>query len=77
MALVQRALESGMHGDNASGNTLNLVVINSKGARTSGPIVPSFTQGQEPPSLDYKFANGVTRVLKEKSFPSQDQELMG
>jgi len=72
MALVQRALESGMHGDNASGNTLNLVVINSEGTRRSGPIVPSFTQGQEQPALDYRFANGFTRVLKEKSFPSLD-----
>ncbi|PIO54185.1 hypothetical protein TELCIR_24457 [Teladorsagia circumcincta] len=26
-ALVQRALQAGMHGDNASGNSLNIVVM--------------------------------------------------
>ncbi|KAK6060137.1 hypothetical protein COOONC_02207, partial [Cooperia oncophora] len=27
VALVQRALQAGMHGDNASGNSLNLVIM--------------------------------------------------
>jgi len=68
LELVQRALESGMHGDNASGNTLNLVVIDKAGARKIGPIVPSFTRAEVSTS-DYTFPDGSTQVLKAKLFP--------
>ncbi len=41
-ALTQRALEAGMHGDNASGNALNLVIMTKEGTVFKGPIVPDF-----------------------------------
>uniref|UniRef100_A0A7E4ZST5 proteasome endopeptidase complex n=1 Tax=Panagrellus redivivus TaxID=6233 RepID=A0A7E4ZST5_PANRE len=66
--LVQRALHAGMHGDNASGNSLNLVVITESGTRFEGPIVPDFCKRPEGIQLDYKFKNGATKVLKQKLF---------
>uniref|UniRef100_A0AC34R2P5 RNA methyltransferase n=1 Tax=Panagrolaimus sp. JU765 TaxID=591449 RepID=A0AC34R2P5_9BILA len=66
--LVQRALHAGMHGDNASGNSLNLVVITKEGAKFEGPIVPDFCQRPENIELEYKFKPGATTVLKQKVF---------
>ncbi|MFH4982476.1 hypothetical protein AB6A40_009185 [Gnathostoma spinigerum] len=66
LELVQRALEAGMHGDNASGNTLNLVVITKDKTSFKGPIIPQFCVRPEPIDLDYKFKPGSTKVLKTK-----------
>jgi hypothetical protein len=65
-ALVQRALEAGMHGDNASGNSLNLVVITAKSTEFKGPIVPGFCVKPEQIELDYAFKPGTTTVLKRR-----------
>jgi len=67
-ALVQRALEAGMHGDNASGNSLNLVIITGKSTEFRGPIVPAFCVKPEQVELDYTFKAGTTKVLKRKEF---------
>ncbi|KAI6179861.1 Proteasome subunit beta [Aphelenchoides besseyi] len=67
-ALVQRALEAGMHGDNMSGNTLNLVIIKDTITEFENSIVPSFCQRPEPVALTYKFKPGTTTVLKQKIF---------
>uniref|UniRef100_A0A1I7XHY6 proteasome endopeptidase complex n=1 Tax=Heterorhabditis bacteriophora TaxID=37862 RepID=A0A1I7XHY6_HETBA len=65
--LVQRALYAGMHGDNASGNSLNLVVMNSDKTVFRGPIVPDFCKKPESVDLEYKFKLGSTKVLKRKT----------
>ncbi|UMM15023.1 hypothetical protein L5515_002614 [Caenorhabditis briggsae] len=65
--LVQRALEAGMHGDNASGNSLNLVIIEPNETVFKGPIVPEFCKRPEPNDLAYKFQAGATKVLKHKT----------
>jgi len=67
-SLVRRALEAGMHGDNFSGNSYNLVVITKEGTTYEGPIVPSFCNNPEPVELSYKFKPGTTKVLKQKTF---------
>jgi hypothetical protein len=54
-----------MHGDNASGNYYDLVVINSDGARCLGPFKPSFAK-QTPAKRAYTFDSGATQVLEEK-----------
>lgn len=64
--LVQRALHAGMHGDNASGNSLNLVIIRPEQTVFEGPIVPEFCKKPEPIDLEYKFTAGSTKVLKKK-----------
>uniref|UniRef100_A0A0M3IAZ8 proteasome endopeptidase complex n=2 Tax=Ascaris TaxID=6251 RepID=A0A0M3IAZ8_ASCLU len=64
--LVQRALQAGMHGDNASGNTLNFVIITRDTTTFKGPVVPEFCVRPEPIDLDYKFKPGSTKVLKQK-----------
>lgn len=66
VALVQRALEAGMHGDNASGNSLNFVVITPESTVFKGPVVPSFCKQPESADLDYKFQPGSTQVLKQR-----------
>ncbi|KAI1717648.1 proteasome subunit domain-containing protein [Ditylenchus destructor] len=66
-ALVQQGLQAGMHGDNASGNTLNLVTIDKDGARFEGPIVPDFCKTPSIVELQYKFPTGATKVLKQKT----------
>ncbi|VDD94136.1 unnamed protein product [Enterobius vermicularis] len=66
LELVQRALCAGMHGDNASGNSLNLVIITPENTVFKGPIVPDFCVRPEPTDLDYKFKCGTTKVLKQK-----------
>jgi len=66
-ALTQRALEAGMHGDNASGNALNLVIMTKEGTVFKGPIVPDFCAKPESNDLDYKFKLGTTDVLKQKN----------
>ncbi|CAB3407642.1 unnamed protein product [Caenorhabditis bovis] len=66
--LVQRALEAGMHGDNASGNSLNLVIIEPNETVFKGPIVPEFCKRPEPNDLEYKFKTGATKVLKHKTY---------
>lgn len=66
VALVRHALEAGMHGDNASGNSLNFVIITPEGTVFKGPEVPSFCTRPEPIELDYKFKHGSTNVLKQK-----------
>ncbi|CAI2294237.1 unnamed protein product [Caenorhabditis sp. 36 PRJEB53466] len=66
--LVQRALEAGMHGDNASGNSLNLVIIEPNETVFKGPIVPEFCKRPEPNDLVYKFQTGATKVLKHKTY---------
>jgi 20S proteasome subunit beta 2 len=66
--LVQRALEAGMHGDNASGNSLNLVVITIEGAKFEGPIFPGFCKRPTEIELEYKFKTGTTATLKQKTF---------
>uniref|UniRef100_A0A914E8K5 proteasome endopeptidase complex n=1 Tax=Acrobeloides nanus TaxID=290746 RepID=A0A914E8K5_9BILA len=66
--LVQRALQAGMHGDNASGNSLNLVIIKNDKTIFEGPIVPDFCEKSEPINLEYKFKSGDTTVLKQKTF---------
>ncbi|TKR80754.1 hypothetical protein L596_014772 [Steinernema carpocapsae] len=65
-ALVQRALHAGMHGDNASGNSLNLVTITPANTKFEGPIVPDFCVQPEKIELEYKFKPGSTQVLKQK-----------
>ena len=37
---MQRALEAGIFGDNASGNALNLVIITKDKTQFKGPIIP-------------------------------------
>uniref|UniRef100_A0A8R1XSY1 proteasome endopeptidase complex n=1 Tax=Onchocerca volvulus TaxID=6282 RepID=A0A8R1XSY1_ONCVO len=64
--LVRHALEAGMHGDNASGNSLNFVIITPETTLFKGPIVPNFCVRPEPVELDYKFKLGSTNVLKQK-----------
>jgi len=65
--LVSRALESGMHGDNMSGNTYRLTIVTSDGAhRNVEPFTPEFSKKPEPNDLSYKFKKGATKVLKEK-----------
>jgi len=66
--LVQRALHAGMHGDNASGNSLNLVIITDDNTRFEGPIFPDFCKRPENIELDYKFKPGSTTVLKHKVY---------
>lgn len=66
VALVQRALEAGMHGDNASGNSLNFVIITPESTIFKGPVVPQFCVRPEPIDLDYKFRPGSTKILKQK-----------
>ncbi|KAI6218634.1 Proteasome subunit beta [Aphelenchoides fujianensis] len=66
--LVQRALEAGMHGDNMSGNTLNLVVIKKDETLFENSIVPAFCKRPEPLELTYKFKPGTTTVLKQKIY---------
>uniref|UniRef100_A0A1I7ZD36 proteasome endopeptidase complex n=1 Tax=Steinernema glaseri TaxID=37863 RepID=A0A1I7ZD36_9BILA len=65
-ALVQRALHAGMHGDNASGNSLNLVIIKPEKTVFEGPVVPEFCVQPEKIELEYKFKPGTTTVLKKK-----------
>lgn len=57
-----------MHGDNMSGNSLNLVVITKDETVEEGPIVPSFCKVPEAIELNYKFKPGTTKVLKQKTF---------
>lgn len=57
-----------MHGDNASGNSLNLVIITKEKTRFEGPIFPDFTKRPEAIELDYKFKSGATKVLKQKIY---------
>ncbi|CAG9533864.1 unnamed protein product [Cercopithifilaria johnstoni] len=64
--LVRRALEAGMHGDNASGNSLNFVIITPETTVFKGPEVPHFCVRPEPVELDYKFKLGSTNILKQK-----------
>lgn len=64
--LVQRALHAGMHGDNASGNSLNLVIIRPDKTVFEGPIVPEFCKKPDAVELDYKFKPGTTAILKRK-----------
>ncbi|KAK0404220.1 hypothetical protein QR680_017347 [Steinernema hermaphroditum] len=66
-ALVQRALHAGMHGDNASGNSLNLVIIKPQTTVFEGPIVPNFCVQPDKIELEYKFKPGATKVLKQKT----------
>ncbi|CAJ0573023.1 unnamed protein product, partial [Mesorhabditis spiculigera] len=74
--LVQRALHAGMHGDNASGNSLNLVIIRPEKTIFEGPIVPEFCKKPEPIDLDYKFKAGSTAVLKRKEIKYEIVESM-
>jgi len=64
-AMVARALQAGMAGDNASGNSYNLVVINKDGAHFEGPHVPKFCETGAPAELEYKFVPNSTTVLKQ------------
>lgn len=57
-----------MHGDNMSGNSLNLVVIEKDATVFEGPIVPDFCKLPEPVELSYKFKPGSTKVLGQKIF---------
>lgn len=57
-----------MHGDNMSGNSLNLAVITKDDTEFIKSIVPSFCKNPEPIELSYKFKPGVTKVLKQKTF---------
>ncbi|KAK6039225.1 putative multicatalytic endopeptidase [Cooperia oncophora] len=68
VALVQRALQAGMHGDNASGNSLNLVIMRPGKTEFRGPIVPNFCKMPEPIDLPYRFKPGSTKVLKRKVY---------
>ena len=56
-----------MHGDNASGNSFNLVIIQKSGTQTKGPIFPDFCKRQNPIELNYQSKKGKTIVLKEKT----------
>lgn len=56
-----------MHGDNMSGNSLNLVTIDKNGARFEGPFVPDFCKQPSPFDLEYKFKSGDTAVLSQKT----------
>jgi len=69
--LLQRVIESGMHADNASGNSLNLIIIQTNGKDTvfRGPIVPDFCRMTEPFDLVYKASDKVMQVLKQKTIP--------
>ncbi|CAJ0946182.1 unnamed protein product, partial [Mesorhabditis belari] len=75
-ALVQRALHAGMSGDNASGNSLNLVIIRPEKTIFEGPIVPDFCKKPEPIDLEYKFKPGSTAVLKRKEIKYEIVESM-
>ncbi|GMT04032.1 hypothetical protein PENTCL1PPCAC_26206 [Pristionchus entomophagus] len=74
--LVQEALHAGMHGDNASGNSLNLVVITPEKTVFRGPIVPDFCNKPEAIESDYKFKTGCTTVLKKKEIKYEIVESM-
>lgn len=65
-----------MHGDNMSGNSLNLVIIRDNGAQFEGPIVPDFCKAPHPVELDYKFKPGSTKVLKQKTINYEVVESM-
>lgn len=56
-----------MHGDNMSGNSLNLVTIDKNGARFEGPFVPNFCKPPSAVELQYKFKTGSTAILKQKT----------
>uniref|UniRef100_A0A0N4ZPZ6 proteasome endopeptidase complex n=1 Tax=Parastrongyloides trichosuri TaxID=131310 RepID=A0A0N4ZPZ6_PARTI len=74
--LVQKALEAGMHGDNASGNSLNLVDITMDKTEFIGPIVPDFCKIPEPIELKYDFKSGTTKVLRTKTIKYEVVESM-
>lgn len=74
--MVQRALEAGMHGDNMSGNSLNLAIIKKDETTFEGPIIPSFCVNPEAIELSYKFKTGATKVLKQKTFKYEIVESM-
>ena len=59
-ALVQRALEAGMHGDNMSGNSLRLSVIRKDSTEFVAPIVPKFC---EKPSEQYVYLDWITGLM--------------
>lgn len=52
-----------MHGDNASGNSLNLVIIRPGETIFEGPIVPDFCKKPEPIDLEYKFKVGCFAAM--------------
>ncbi|PAV91283.1 hypothetical protein WR25_16836 [Diploscapter pachys] len=74
--LCSRALIAGMHGDNMSGNSFRLVVIEPKQTENRGPIVPDFCKLTEPKDLEYKFKPGSTKVLKQKTIKYEVIESM-
>lgn len=74
--LVQAALHVGMHGDNASGNSLNLVVITPTNTVFRGPIVPEFCKVPEGIETNYKFSSGSTKVLKKREINYEVVEAM-
>ena len=65
--MLVKALEAGMHGDNMSGNSYNLISITKEGKRAEGPLVPSFSKPPNALEGDYRFAPGTTTVLKLKT----------
>lgn len=75
VGLVRRAVEAGMHGDLASGNQLNYVVIRRDGVEFNKWNVPDFCQTQ-PRELKYEFKPDTTTVLKSKERKYQVIESM-
>ncbi len=45
--LIQKAVQAGMHGDLASGNTLNYVIIRKDGTEFKKGNVPDFCNAEE------------------------------
>lgn len=66
IALVRKALEAGMHGDNSSGNSLRYAVITQAGTEMVANVRPDFTKSA--PVAPIK-PTGQTKVLQETLLP--------
>jgi len=75
LKLVQDAIEAGMHGDLASGNSLNLCVIRKEGTEFKRFIVPDFCKA-DPRDLKYTFPKDATKVLRTKEVKFEVVEAM-
>jgi len=67
IAMVSRAVQAGMHGDNMSGNSYRMTIVKSDFThREIAPQFPDFAVRPEPNDLAYMFRTGTTKVLKQK-----------
>jgi len=77
--LVKKGLEAGMHGDNNSGNSYNLVIVKADKMRREGPFKPAFCVRPDQVENSYKYAPGTTKMLSMRKLEtvaqSKDQEM--